>query len=58
MTEAVKWSACEARMNDIAPGIVVMPLAVDEFNGPRGNFKKTCYYGPLRPQEESSNQSV
>lgn len=38
MTEAVKWSACEARMNDIAPGIVVMPLAVDEFNGPRGNF--------------------
>ena len=43
MAECVKWGARGARLNDIAPGIIVTPLAIDEFNGPRGDFyKKTC----------------
>lgn len=40
MAEAVKWGERGARLNDIAPGIIVTPLAVDEFNGPRGDFYK------------------
>ncbi len=42
MAEAVKWGQRGARLNDIAPGIVVTPLAIDEFNGPRGDFIKIC----------------
>lgn len=38
MAEAVKWGEHGARINSISPGIVVTPLAVDEFNGPRGDF--------------------
>lgn len=38
MAEAVKWGARGARVNSISPGIVVTPLAIDEFNGPRGDF--------------------
>ena len=34
MYEAVRWGKRQARINDIAPGIVVTPLALDEFNGP------------------------
>lgn len=34
MAEAVKWGKRGARINDIAPGIIVTPLAIDEFNGP------------------------
>ena len=30
-------------INDIAPGIIVTPLAVDEFNGPRGDFYKNMF---------------
>ncbi len=30
-------------MNDIAPEIIVTPLAVDEFNGPRGDFYKNMF---------------
>lgn len=30
-------------MNDIAPGIIATPLAVDEFNGPRGDFYKNMF---------------
>lgn len=40
MAEAVKWGERGARLNDIAPGIIVTPLAIDEFNGPRGDFYK------------------
>lgn len=29
--------------NDIAPGIIVTPLAIDEFNGPRGEFYKNMF---------------
>ena len=43
MAEAVKWGAQGARINDIAPGIIVTPLAVDEFNGPRGDFYKNMF---------------
>ena len=43
MAESVKWGARGARLNDIAPGIIVTPLAVDEFNGPRGDFYKNMF---------------
>lgn len=43
MAEAVKWGRRGARLNDIAPGIVVTPLAIDEFNGPRGDFYKNMF---------------
>ena len=32
-----------ARLNAIAPGIIVTPLAIDEFNGPRGDFYKNMF---------------
>ena len=40
MAEAVKWGRRGARINDIAPGIIVTPLAIDEINGSRGDFYK------------------
>ena len=43
MAECVKWGQRGARLNDIAPGIIVTPLAVDEFNGPRGDFYKNMF---------------
>ncbi|MCE9441331.1 SDR family oxidoreductase [Bacteroides fragilis] len=43
MTEAVKWGERDARINSISPGIVVTPLALDEFNGPRGDFYKNMF---------------
>lgn len=43
MAEAVKWGQRGARINAIAPGIIVTPLAVDEFNGPRGDFYKNMF---------------
>ena len=43
MAEAVKWGQRGARINSISPGIIVTPLAVDEFNGPRGNFYKNMF---------------
>lgn len=43
MAEAVKWGQRGARINDIAPGIVVTPLAIDEFNGIRGDFYKNMF---------------
>lgn len=43
MAQAVKWGERGARLNDIAPGIIVTPLAVDEFNGPRGDFYKNMF---------------
>ena len=32
--QSVEWGKRGARLNDIAPGIIVTPLAIDEFNGP------------------------
>lgn len=43
MAEAVKWGKRGARLNDIAPGIIVTPIAIDEFNGPRGDFYKNMF---------------
>lgn len=43
MAEAVKWGHRGARINSISPGIIVTPLALDEFNGPRGNFYKNMF---------------
>lgn len=43
MAEAVKWGERGARLNSISPGIVVTPLALDEFNGPRGDFYKNMF---------------
>ena len=43
MAEDVKWGERGARLNDIAPGIIVTPLAIDEFNGPRGDFYKNMF---------------
>lgn len=43
MAEAVHWGARGARINSISPGIIVTPLALDEFNGPRGDFYKNMF---------------
>ena len=43
MAECVRWGERGARLNAIAPGIVVTPLAIDEFNGPRGDFYKNMF---------------
>ncbi len=43
MAECVKWGERGARLNDIAPGIIVTPLAIDEFNGARGDFYKNMF---------------
>lgn len=43
MAESVKWGTRGARINSISPGIIVTPLAVDEFNGPRGAFYKNMF---------------
>lgn len=43
MAEAVKWGKKGARVNSISPGIIVTPLAIDEFNGPRGEFYKNMF---------------
>lgn len=40
MYEACLWGEKGARINSISPGIIVTPLALDEFNGPRGDFYK------------------
>lgn len=43
MAEAVRWGERGARINSISPGIIVTPLAIDEFNGPRGAFYKNMF---------------
>lgn len=43
MAESVKWGKKGARVNSISPGIIVTPLALDEFNGPRGDFYKNMF---------------
>ncbi|APC39262.1 hypothetical protein A7L45_03900 [Clostridium estertheticum subsp. estertheticum] len=40
MSESVKGGVKGARVNSISPGIIVTHLAIDEFNGPRGDFYK------------------
>mgnify|MGYP002515687418 FL=1 len=43
MAQAVEWGQRGARLNAIAPGIIVTPLALDEFNGPRGEFYRNMF---------------
>lgn len=43
MAESVRWGERGARINSISPGIIVTPLAIDEFNGPRGDFYKNMF---------------
>lgn len=43
MAEAVRWGERGARLNSISPGIIVTPLAQDEFRGPRGDFYKNMF---------------
>lgn len=43
MAQAVEWGKCGARLNAIAPGIIVTPLALDEFKGVRGDFYKNMF---------------
>lgn len=43
MYESVNWGKRGARINSISPGIVVTPLAIDEFNGMRGDFYKNMF---------------
>lgn len=43
MAESVRWGKRGARINSISPGIIVTPLAIDEFNGPRGEFYKNMF---------------
>lgn len=43
MAESVKWGRKKARINSISPGIIVTPLAIDEFNGPRGKLYKNMF---------------
>lgn len=43
MAQSVKWGEKGARLNSISPGIIVTPLAIDEFNGCRGDFYKNMF---------------
>ncbi|TDO29245.1 SDR family oxidoreductase [Sediminibacterium goheungense] len=43
MAEAIKWGERGARINSISPGIIMTPLALDEMNGPRGDFYKNMF---------------
>ena len=43
MYECICWGERGARLNAIAPGIIVTPLALDEFQGPRGDFYKNMF---------------
>lgn len=43
MYEACRWGERNARINSISPGIIVTPLAIDEFKGPRGDFYRNMF---------------
>lgn len=43
MAQAVEWGKHGARLDAIALGIIVMPLALDEFYGSRGDFYKNMF---------------
>jgi NAD(P)-dependent dehydrogenase (short-subunit alcohol dehydrogenase family) len=43
MAQSVEWGKKGARLNAVAPRIIVTPLAIDEFNGERGDFYKNMF---------------
>lgn len=43
MAQSVEWGEKGARINSISPGIIVTPLANDEFNGLRGDFYRNMF---------------
>lgn len=43
MAQSVEWGKQGTRLNAIAPGIIVTPFAIDELNGPRGEFYKNMF---------------
>lgn len=43
MYESTIWGKKKTRVNSISPGIIVTPLAIDEFNGIRGDFYKNMF---------------
>ena len=43
MAQSVEWGKRGARLNAIAPGIIVTPLALDELRGPRGDFYRNMF---------------
>ena len=43
MAESVMWGVKGARRESISPGSIVTPLAIDEFNGPRGDFYQNMF---------------
>ncbi|MEH7085825.1 SDR family oxidoreductase [Neobacillus drentensis] len=43
MFESIRWGRKNARINSISPGIIVTPLAIEEFNGPRGEFYRNMF---------------
>lgn len=43
MARSVEWGRRGVWLNDIALGIIVPPLAIDEFNGPWGDFYKNIF---------------
>lgn len=46
--EAVRWGERGARINAISPGIVMTPLARDEFDGPRGaGYRRMVELSPV-----------
>lgn len=47
MYEAARWGKRNARLNTISPGIIMTPLAMDEFNGPRGDMYKIWFQKAL-----------
>ena len=59
MAESVKWGRRGARINSISPGIIVTPLALDELNGPRGDFYRNmfakCHAGRPGTADEVAN---
>lgn len=43
MAQAIVWGTRGARLNCVAPGIVMTPLALDELNGPNGAFYRNMF---------------
>lgn len=56
MYEAWRWGERGARLNSISPGIIVTPLAVDEFNGPRGDFYKNMFANCPAKRPETADE--